>query len=47
MSTATARRVSIAAPEFTYFPDTPEGFRSGVARLGKPAGAEATGLIVY
>ena len=33
--------------EFTYDPDDPEGFRSGMARLGPQLGAERTGVSVY
>lgn len=40
-------RVSIADPTFTYDPSDPEGFRSGVARLGPELGAEHTGASVY
>ena len=42
------RRTNIAAPEFEYDSDDPEGFRSGLARLGKLlGGAEETGISVY
>lgn len=40
-------RVNIAAPEFTYDSDDPEGFRSGMARLGKLVGATKLGASVY
>jgi uncharacterized cupin superfamily protein len=40
-------RVNIADPSFAYDPDEPEGFRSGVARLGPVLGAEQTGTSVY
>jgi uncharacterized cupin superfamily protein len=40
-------RVNIADPSFAYDPDDPEGFRSGVARLGPALGAEQTGTSVY
>ena len=33
--------------EYTYDPDDPEGFRSGMARLGPQLGAERTGVSVY
>lgn len=41
------RRVNIAAPEFAHDPDDPEGFRAGMARLGKLVGATKTGISVY
>lgn len=41
------QRVNIAAPEFAYEPDDPEGFRSGMARLGPQLGASITGASVY
>jgi uncharacterized cupin superfamily protein len=41
------RRVNIAAPEFEYVAEDPEGFRAGMARLGKALGAERTGISVY
>ena len=41
------RRVNISDPEFTYDPDDPEGFRSGMFRLGKDLGAKDTGTSVY
>jgi uncharacterized cupin superfamily protein len=41
------RRLNIAAPEFEYDPDDPEGFRAGMFRLGKVLGAEETGTSVY
>jgi uncharacterized cupin superfamily protein len=40
-------RVNIAAPEFTYDENDPEGFRSGLFRVGKSLGASATGASVY
>ena len=39
--------VNIAAPEFAYDPEDPEGFRSGGARLGPRVGAERLGMTVY
>jgi uncharacterized cupin superfamily protein len=33
--------------EFIYDPEDPEGFRSGMARLGPQLGAERTGVSVY
>jgi uncharacterized cupin superfamily protein len=41
------RRVNIASPEFRYDPDDPEGFRSGMFRLGPQLGADRTGATVY
>jgi uncharacterized cupin superfamily protein len=42
------RRISIAAPQFEYDKDDPDGFRSGLARLGKLlGGAEESGVSVY
>jgi uncharacterized cupin superfamily protein len=42
------KRINIAAPEFTYDEEDPEGFRSGQARLGKLLeGAEESGATVY
>jgi uncharacterized cupin superfamily protein len=42
------KRINIAAPEFEYDGDDPEGFRSGMARLGKLfEGAEESGISVY
>jgi len=42
------RRINVKAPEFEYDAEDPEGFRSGLARLGKLlGGAEESGLSVY
>jgi uncharacterized cupin superfamily protein len=42
------KRINIASPEFEYDSDDPEGFRSGMARLGKLlGGAEESGITVY
>lgn len=42
------RRISIAAPQFEYDGGDPEGFRSGMARLGKLlGGAEESGITCY
>jgi uncharacterized cupin superfamily protein len=41
------RRINISAPDFEYDSGDPEGFRSGIARLGKRLGAERTGISVY
>jgi uncharacterized cupin superfamily protein len=47
MSIDAPRRVNIAAPEFKQFPDLPDGFRPGIARIGNLVGAAATGMSVY
>src|SRR3954466_2325455 len=41
------KRVNIAAPEFEFDPEDPEGFRSGLARLRKLLGSEESGISVY
>jgi uncharacterized cupin superfamily protein len=41
------QRLNIDAPEFEYDAEDPEGFRAGVARLGKLLGAKETGISVY
>ncbi|HEY2638182.1 MAG TPA: cupin domain-containing protein [Solirubrobacteraceae bacterium] len=41
------RRVNIADPTFEYDSDDPEGFRSGMFRVGPHVGAEGTGTSVY
>jgi uncharacterized cupin superfamily protein len=42
------RRINIASPAFEYDKDDPEGFRSGMARLGELlGGAEDSGATVY
>jgi uncharacterized cupin superfamily protein len=41
------KRVNIADPSFKFDPDDPEGFRSGMARLGPSLGAKGTGTSVY
>jgi len=41
------RRVSISDPTFAYDPADPEGFRSGMFRIGPGLGAEQTGASVY
>ncbi len=41
-------RINIASPKFTYDAEDPEGFRSGLARLGKLlGGAEESGISLY
>ena len=44
---AQVRRVNISDPGFTYDPDDPEGFRSGMLRVGPDLGAQETGASVY
>jgi uncharacterized cupin superfamily protein len=42
------QRINIEAPEFEYDAEDPEGFRSGLARLGKLlGGAEESGISLY
>jgi uncharacterized cupin superfamily protein len=41
------RRVSVDRSEIEYDPSDPEGFRSGMARLGSALGARRTGATVY
>ena len=41
------KRVNIAAPEFEFDPEDPEGFRAGLTRLGKLLGGEDSGISVY
>jgi len=42
------RRINIGSPGFDYDGDDPDGFRSGLARLGKLfGGAEESGVSVY
>jgi uncharacterized cupin superfamily protein len=41
------RRVNIADPAFEYDPTDPEGFRSGLLRVGPQLGATETGTSVY
>jgi uncharacterized cupin superfamily protein len=41
------RRLKISEPGFTYDPADPEGFRTGMFRLGSEARAEHTGASVY
>jgi uncharacterized cupin superfamily protein len=40
-------RVNIAKPEFEYDDADPDGFRSGMMRVGRTLGATATGTSVY
>jgi uncharacterized cupin superfamily protein len=41
------RRINIAAPGFSYDTEDPEGFRSGLFRVGPTLGASETGTSVY
>lgn len=42
------KRINIANPQFDYDDEDPDGFRSGMARLGKLlGGAEESGITVY
>lgn len=41
------RRVPLSAAKFEYEPADPAGFRSGMARFGREAGAEDTGATLY
>ena len=40
-------KVNITEPEFVYDAEDPDGYRSGMARLGPGLGAAATGSTVY
>jgi uncharacterized cupin superfamily protein len=42
------KRINIASPQFSYDGEDPQGFRSGLARLGKLLGGpEESGISVY
>ncbi|MDX6626049.1 MAG: hypothetical protein QOE56_1038 [Solirubrobacterales bacterium] len=41
------KKLNIAAPDFGYDAEDPDGFRAGMARLGKPLGAKESGITVY
>jgi uncharacterized cupin superfamily protein len=41
------KKVNISNPEFSWDESDPEGFRAGMARLGKVLGAKETGITVY
>ena len=47
MTDRSVQKVNVAAPDFKYVTDGPEGFRPGVARLGALVGAANTGMSVY
>ena len=40
-------KLNIAAPDFEYDGEDPDGFRAGMARLGKLLGAAESGITVY
>ncbi len=39
--------MNVASPDFAYDREDPEGFRSGLARLGERLGATRTGMSLY
>jgi uncharacterized cupin superfamily protein len=41
------KRINVGAPEFEFDESDPEGFRAGMARLGKALGATESGISVY
>jgi uncharacterized cupin superfamily protein len=41
------QRISISDPEFRYDQEDPDGFRSGMFRIGRKLGATETGMSVY
>jgi uncharacterized cupin superfamily protein len=41
------RKINIAAPDFVYDEEDPEGFRAGMLRTGNQLGAEDSGISVY
>lgn len=41
------QRINIGSPEFEYDGDDPDGFRAGLARLGKLLGAAESGISLY
>ena len=41
------RRVNLAGPSFEFDDDDPDGFRSGMFRMGGALGASATGASLY
>lgn len=41
------RRVNLSRADFSYDPTDPDGFRSGVAGLRRPFGAEQSGTSIY
>jgi uncharacterized cupin superfamily protein len=47
MTGQSPRQVNVAAVELESFPGLPDGFRPGIARVGKLLGATRTGMSVY
>lgn len=41
------RRINIGSPRFEFDENDPEGFRAGMAKLGKLLGAKESGISVY
>lgn len=41
------KKLNIAAPDFVYDAEDPDGFRAGMLRTGKQLGAEDSGVSVY
>jgi uncharacterized cupin superfamily protein len=41
------KKINIGDPEFSWDESDPQGFRAGLARLGKLLGAKETGISVY
>lgn len=41
------KKLNIAAPDFEYDAEDPDGFRAGMARLGKSLDAKESGITVY
>ena len=41
------KRINIGNPDFSWDESDPDGFRAGMARIGKALGAEETGVSVY
>jgi uncharacterized cupin superfamily protein len=41
------QRISISDPDFRRDPEDPDGFRSGMFRIGRKLGATETGMSVY
>jgi uncharacterized cupin superfamily protein len=41
------KKANIAAPGFEYDAEDPDGFRAGMAKLGKQLGATESGITVY
>lgn len=41
------KRINIAAPDFTYDHEDPEGYKAGMAALGEALGAKQSGATVF